>query len=263
MKTPYDAKYFDEQSDGSLQSALHVLPAVIDFVHPQSVLDVGCGVGTWLRAFQQLGIADVLGVDGDYVDIGRLRIEAARFNSADLEQPVDLGRRFDLVMSLEVAEHIDRQYADTFVDTLIRHGDRVLFSAAIPGQGGTHHVNEQWPEYWIGRFAARGFTCLDPFRERLWHDDGICVCYRQNLLLFVRSTVLKEHEAQHNRPFHHFGWSLVHPKLLHEVLARPVGLRRIVREFPAALLATVRSRIYSVGLPSRRTGASLRSLPPG
>ncbi len=151
-----------------------------------SVLDVGCARGGWLAAWQQAGVATIQGVDGDYVDRSQLAIDQAAFRSADLATPLDLGRRFDLVQSLEVAEHIDGRYSELFVDNLVRHSNGlVLFSAAPPGQGGEFHVNEQPYGYWRGLFASHGYVAFDPVRPFLAGDQQVSFWYRYNILLYV------------------------------------------------------------------------------
>jgi hypothetical protein len=138
-------------------------------------------------------VADVIGVDGVYVDRKTLAIPADNFLAWDLEKPLRLARRFDLVMSLEVAEHLPEACAETFVASLTSLGDVVLFSAAIPGQGGTHHVNEQWPEYWTELFGKHGFVVIDCIRHRVWDNTAVCPCYAQNVLLYVRRDYLDQH----------------------------------------------------------------------
>lgn len=181
----YNDAFYDDQSAGSYRSAGRMLQIIDKFINAESILDVGCGVGSFLRAFSERGVGDIQGVDGDYVPRGRLMIDPARFHGHDLSTPLDLGRRFDLVVSLEVAEHLPADRAGVFVANLCRHADVVVFSAAIPGQGGTGHVNEQWPGYWRELFSQQGYAGFDPFR-RLWWDDGdIEFWYRQNTILFA------------------------------------------------------------------------------
>ena len=85
---------------------------------------------------------------------------------ADLTHPLQLDRQFDLVLSLEVAEHIPAGRAATFIDSLVRHGDAILFSAAIPRQGGEQHINCQWPSWWAELFTQRGYQTFDLVRPR-------------------------------------------------------------------------------------------------
>ena len=191
--TPYTAGFFATYADTSRQAACEILPLVIDLVRPQSAIDVGCGTGVWAATLIHLGMADVMGVDGDYVDRRTLEIPADKFLSWDLEKPLRMSRRFGLVMSLEVAEHLPQASAEMFVASLTSLGDVVLFSAAIPGQGGTHHVNEQWPEYWAELFARYGFAAVDCIRHRVWNNPAVAGYYAQNALLYVRSDYLSQH----------------------------------------------------------------------
>jgi SAM-dependent methyltransferase len=166
---------------------MKIVPIILGLFHSQSVLDVGCGLGTWLSAFRQLGVADVIGIDGEYVDRDSLFIPRQLFRQHDLVAPLDLKRTFELVLSLEVAEHLPESAADTFVESLVRHGDIIVFSAAIPGQIGTHHVNEQYPSYWTRKFGERSFELFDIIRPIVWHDPDVALCYKQNVLAFVRN----------------------------------------------------------------------------
>jgi SAM-dependent methyltransferase len=185
-KVSYTPTFFDKLARGTEDSAGAVVPVVNELLRPASVLDVGCGTGTWLAEWRRAGVSDVLGIDGDYVDRTVLRVPPDKFQPSNLQRSFSLDRKFDLVQTLEVAEHLDEANADTFVESLARHGETILFSAAIPGQGGTHHVNEQWPSYWAEKFAKAGYTAYDVIRPLIWTDQRIRVWYRQNMLLFAR-----------------------------------------------------------------------------
>ena len=210
----YNRRFYAYQRDQSRLSAQEIVPLVIDLIQPASVIDVGCGTGAWLSVFRDHAVEDVHGVDGPWVDPDMLLIPAERFSSADLKKPLPVNRQFDLVVSLEVAEHIPAEGAGGFVDSLTALGPVVLFSAAIPGQGGTHHVNEQWPEYWAGLFQDRGYICIDCIRSAVWQNDRVEWWYAQNTLMFVRES----HLEQQPRLFpellatRHDQLSLVHPK---------------------------------------------------
>ncbi len=188
----YDSKFFDSRTGRSLLSARTILPPVFERLHPNTVIDVGCGEGSWLRAAMELGASKILGIDGQYIDRSRLLIPSDDFLGGDLEaQNVGeiLGHpaRFDLVMCMEVAEHLAFSRAEPFVEDLTRLGDVILFSAAIPFQYGTNHVNEQWPEFWALLFRARGFHCFDWLRNRFWTHPDVDWWYAQNVLMFARA----------------------------------------------------------------------------
>jgi SAM-dependent methyltransferase len=210
----YPGRFFDLHRDGSQRSAREVIPVVRQFVQPDSVVDVGCGIGTWLSEFKNAGITDCLGIDGGYVDREQLLIEPERFQAHDLEQPLSLDRRFDLAVSLEVAEHLPARCADQFVESLTRLSSVILFSAAIPRQGGHHHVNEQWPEYWQERFGRHGYVVVDCLRRLLWWNGDVMKWYRQNLLFYVDRGRLADY-PQLARAFETAGenplLSIVHP----------------------------------------------------
>jgi SAM-dependent methyltransferase len=194
----YDDLHHDQlgrERESNRASARKILGILLQFARPGSVLDVGCGLGTWLATARELGVHDVRGVDGDWVDDAMLDVEPAVVCRCDLEQGVSLDRRFDLVISLEVAEHLDARAADSFVASLVRHGDMVLFSAAIPSQGGHHHVNEQFPEYWAERFARHGYRPLDIIRPRIWSDRSVLGWLRQNILVYVNERALERYPA--------------------------------------------------------------------
>src|SRR5579859_1324497 len=125
---PYSDAFFEDVWRTASRSAREIVPLVLELVRPTSVIDVGCGLGTWLAEFQAHGVRDVWGVDGDYVNVRHLEIPVERFLVRDLTQPLHLDRRFDLILSLEVAEHLPAESADTFVTSLASLGDVIFFS---------------------------------------------------------------------------------------------------------------------------------------
>ncbi len=186
----YDASFFAYTSASNQASAEAVVALLkLWFPHVASVADFGCGQGVWLAAWQGAGVADVLGLDGDYVDRSQLRIAAEQFRATDLVKPTELGRRFDLVQSVEVAEHLPASAAAGFAQMLGKHADLLLFSAAPPGQGGEHHVNEQPYDYWRNLLAAQGFIAYDCIRPHLAGRPEIQPWYRYNLVLYARPSV--------------------------------------------------------------------------
>ncbi len=182
---PYTDNSFTHIRAGSYQSAREAVPLVLGWNRCTSVVDVGCGSGTFLCVLKEHGVTDVLGLDGDHVNRIQLQIAESEFRSADLTAPPPLGRTFDLAVSLEVAEHLLAEATDRFVEYLTSLAPLVLFSAATPGQGGTKHLNEQWPEYWAERFQKQGFVTIDCLRGRLWRNEKGKGLSTQNMLLFA------------------------------------------------------------------------------
>ncbi|MCB1694005.1 MAG: methyltransferase domain-containing protein [Pseudomonadales bacterium] len=182
--TTYDAAFFEYVNSGAVRSAEHLLPHLTGALSLSRVLDVGCGHGAWLSVWQKLGIDDITGIDGDYVNRDRLLIERDDFLARDLAEGFELGRRFDLVQSLEVAEHLPASCAARFVESIVRHGPLVLFSAAPKGQGGDHHVNEQDYDYWRALFEKHGYVALDCIRPLVAGISAIEPWYRYNVILY-------------------------------------------------------------------------------
>ena len=165
----------------SLQSPRAVLPVIFDQIKPANLLDVGCGIGTWAKVAGELGVNDIVGLDGVQIDQEQRLITDEHFRVQDLTAVWDLGRIFDLVLCLEVAEHLDQQFATHLVHNLTAHGHTIVFSAACPGQAGQHHVNCQWPSFWQELFNAEGFCCDDSLRWTIWDDNRVEPWYRQNI----------------------------------------------------------------------------------
>jgi SAM-dependent methyltransferase len=223
---------------------------VVDLVEPKSVVDVGCGTGVWLAIFRESGVKEILGVD-HLVESEVLELSKSEFMDFDLRLPLKLGRKFDLVVSLEVAEHLPKEFAEVFVDSLVALGDVVLFSAAIPHQQGFRHINEQWPDYWARIFASKGFLPVDCLRTKIWTNDDVEPWYAQNILLYATQSVLDRHprlreqwEGNRGRPL-----AIVHPKVY--VLScnarsadpRALPLRKTLAVLPALMLNAAARRL--------------------
>lgn len=178
--------YHHSEDLHNLTAPRQVVPELMQLLKPASVLDVGCGLGTWLKAFEECGVKDYLGLDGDHVDRSLLKIPIEKFKVQNLLEPFQLNRKFDLVISLEVAEHLSEKVSDQFVKGLVDHGDTIVFSAAIPFQGGQNHVNEQWSSYWREKFAKHGYYFHDVIRQKIWNKLEIEWWYRQNIFLVTR-----------------------------------------------------------------------------
>lgn len=202
MSINYEHKNNLHTSSGS-QAALS---EIFDDWKPNSLLDVGCGLGTWTKAAIDFGIADAFGVDGVDISQEQLFIDSQLFEQLDLTDKWNLNRRFDVVICLEVAEHLDSVYAENLIKTLTVHSDFVVFSAAPPWQSGQNHVNCQDPVYWQDIFNRMGFTCSDEIRWKLWEKSAIEPWYRQNLFIarYAPDKAGKENRIK----------AVIHPELL-------------------------------------------------
>jgi SAM-dependent methyltransferase len=232
VKAKYDQEFYTRFLPVVTSSAEVVAPIMIESVAPSSVLDVGCGSGAWLEAFARRGVVDVFGVDFSAARPAASLIGAERLREADLNEPLRLQRRFDLALCLEVAEHLPQRAADTLVESLVAHAPVVLFSAAIPFQGGTGHQNEQWPNYWVKKFQHHGFHVCDFVRERVWSDQRVAWWYAQNLLLFANEEALGANRILRSEVARTGGKvrSLVHPVLYLQKADRPSMWQRFCQK---------------------------------
>jgi SAM-dependent methyltransferase len=237
----YDQKFYDDLAETSLPSARRIVPLLQEMMPIESVVDVGCGNGSWLSVFRELGVGRILGVDGDWIETGRLLIPEDCFRRMPLDRELAVDGPFDLAVSLEVAEHLHEARAAGFVADLCRLAPVVLFSAAVPYQGGLNHVNERWPAYWGDHFARQGYRAIDTIRLAVWEDPDVTWWYKQNLLLFANDAALARNEKlakahdETRRPL----LRLVHPDR-YEIMARDVApsLGKWLRRGPQAFQAS-------------------------
>lgn len=191
-------------------AAEQVVPYLNELFKPATVLDVGCGKCTWLNIFSKFSnIKKIRGVDGEYVDRAKLLIPDQSFFPLDLNKPFNLNEEYDLVLSLEVAEHLKEDAAESFVESLTRHGKVIVFSAAIPGQGGQDHINEQWPEYWRQKFSKHEYEAYDVLRKIFWNNENVNWWYRQNMFIYAKKGFVSNKLTD---PQIHLN-SYIHPKL--------------------------------------------------
>lgn len=195
-------------------SAEQIIPLLVELFSPRNVIDVGCGIANFLKVFGNHDIVDVKGLDGDWVDLNKLGIPVEKFEKIDLERGFDEyvrnnPRKYDLLISLEVAEHLSPNAAENFVGNLCKLSNTIVFSAAIPFQGGQDHINEQWQTYWIKIFNKNGFVCDDTIRKRIWNNSQIHWWYRQNILHFTKTNDQAPVEWQQNKLS--FPPDVVHP----------------------------------------------------
>lgn len=220
----YDHGFYEDLENTALPSARVIVPMIRQWFPIASAVDAGCGDGSWLSVIKETGAERVLGLDGPWVDVDQLKIGKDSFRRCRIDEKVAVeeGERFDLSMSLEVAEHLPPNRAAGFVADLCALAPVVLFSAALPGQGGHHHVNEQWPAYWAALFADQGYRPVDAIRMKVWNDPAVCWWYKQNIMLFASDDALAQNPALRAEADAAVAPppSLVHPEVFEQTLRR-------------------------------------------
>jgi hypothetical protein len=243
----YNSKFFANIDEGSYSSAKKILKLVQSYVQPTSVIDVGCGAGSWLRAAMEvfsLRPENVTGIDGKYT---KDRHVNSPFNLLffNLTRPLRIAKQFDLAICVEVAEHLSIERAVGFVSDLCNLSDVIIFSAAIPGQGGTGHINEQWPEYWRKLFLDQSYLMFDPIREAIWCMNEVAPWYAQNSFIFVSRMQIELCGRLEFCRIDENNWKLkiVHPGIFRLAGCESAGAGRLLRAVPRALLCSIYRRI--------------------
>jgi SAM-dependent methyltransferase len=188
-----------------LDGPSQVLPVINQMFKPTSILDVGCGRGTWLKIAIEHGVLDCFGLDGIEVSDEEFYVSKKYFKQCDLSNAWRLDRKFDLILCLEVAEHLPPESSNKLVSSLAVHSDTIIFSAACPHQGGQGHINCQWPVYWQEIFNTHGFTCSDTLRPLIWNLSFPEYWYKQNIFVAKKDPVNAGTESRIT--------SMVHPDL--------------------------------------------------
>jgi SAM-dependent methyltransferase len=240
----YNSQFYARQAANSLESAKVVAAQIYKLVEPQSVVDIGCGLGGWLRAFSELGVSKIRGLDGDHVDRSMLYIDPSTFTATNLAEPFRLAEKFDLAICLEVAEHLSPAAGARLVNACVSAAPIILFSAAVPGQGGTGHINEQWPDYWMVQFNERGFIMVDAVRTSIRDDRRVEWWYRQNPVLFVSQDSINRFPTLQQSLSSNGSMEWVHINML-----RNAGVRNLFQHFRPALKDALRRR--SAGFRAR------------
>lgn len=210
-------KYKHTREAHNTQAALEMLPFIFKFKKPKSIIDIGCGNGSWLQAAKECGVPMILGIDGIKVRSEELNIEENEFIQHDLTKPLNLNLTFDMAICLEVAEHLPETAAEVLVNSLTTLSDFILFGAAIPGQGGQFHINEQWPEYWHKKFKLRGYSAYDIIRSEFWDNPNVFWWYKQNTIIYAKNELLKSSGFQKSESLK----ALIHPELFRKKIFYP------------------------------------------
>jgi len=186
MLTPvsYNSEFYKELRHTSSKSAIVLAEFILREFKPKSVVDFGCGTGELLKALELMGEVDCLGIEGPWIKQASKCYH--RIVVKDLREVVALEKTYDVAVCLEVGEHLEGLYSRNLIATLTNSADIIVFSAAIPGQNGTEHINLQFPEYWAKLFWERGFSLwLDP-RSKFYENYDLAAWYQQNTLVYKK-----------------------------------------------------------------------------
>lgn len=245
MQKPYGEKFFSDLEATQVPSAHAIVPFLCEILRPKSVVDIGCGRGFWLAAFSRNGAERVFGLDGPWVPIDQLAFPEARFKSCDFNAPIVLGEAFDIAICLEVAEHLPPYRAKGFVEDICKLAPSVLFGAAVPGQGGLNHFNEQWPAYWAGLFEENSYVVYDIVRPQFWSSAEVTWWYKQNTVLYVHRDAVSANVGLSSYQCSRADGlaALVHPELFRQKIkeAEP-GFGQWIRSGKRALLKSLGKR---------------------
>lgn len=186
----YDKEYYERDVEGpAVLSAPHIAKTVVERFAPKTLIDVGCGTGAIMEAFQRLGVA-TKGLEYSKAGIKKCRARGLTVHLFDIERDAIPQLRGDLALSTEVAEHLPASVAPNYAKLLCTLAPVVICTAAGPGQGGTDHVNLQPKEYWIDLFAKTGHVFDRESTNKLtsqWKSSGVEGFYFENLMVFRRT----------------------------------------------------------------------------
>ena len=243
--------YVHTEDYHNLESPKQIVPLIMEWLNPKSVVDVGCGIGTFLFCFKEAGVRNVLGIDGSWAnrELMKKYLSGAEFMEANLNEAIKVNRKFDLAVCLEVVEHLKENEADTIVKSLTQLSPLILFSAAVPEQGGENHINEQWIQYWQTKFEKEGFAVHDVLRKVFWNNEKVFWWYKQNMFLIAHEdhtpdfSVLKKYEPTGILNYIHPDTFLYKSDLLQNVILRGrYGSWNYTRLFFKGLLRTLKIR---------------------
>jgi hypothetical protein len=170
-----------------------VCDAICKVLDPIWLIDIGCGIGDYVKGFIERGVR-AEGVEGSENCTPFLVVPERLVRIVDMRKELIFlaDSMYDMVLCLEMLEHIEEEYADIVVSNLSSMTNKILTSAAPPGQGGHYHVNCRPKEYWVEMFSRYKFThnrsIVDAIRkewEPINHKKEMSAYYK-NLMYFER-----------------------------------------------------------------------------
>lgn len=189
----YGQWFYEACAKDNLKSHPVIARTLVEaFPYFRRVVDFGCGDGLLLAEMKRLKRdASFQGFEFSPEGIRKARALGLDVTEFDFRRhclPVEC--RADIVISIEVAEHLESRHADFYTECLSSTGaGKLIFTAAHPGQGGEGHYNEQPIGYWIDRFAKFGWVpenAMTSLLREAWKSGGVASYYWENLVVFDR-----------------------------------------------------------------------------
>tara|TARA_B100001059_G_scaffold236076_1_gene284555 strand:- start:1930 stop:2634 length:705 start_codon:yes stop_codon:yes gene_type:complete len=220
LKNLYNKKFYESNRQTTLLGSKIILNLVFDKLkkQPENIIDIGCGTGEWLNSAFELGVKDLSGLDGPWVESESLINKKIKLKKLDLNKDFlqYKSKKFDFLICSEVLEHLDPNNNYNIIKKLCELSDVILFSAAIPGQRGTKHINCQWQSYWIKIFKLYNFKMHDIIRPSIWTNDYVEFWLKQNIFLFTSQNYKLNHDFELNNNYA----DIIHPDFLN------IGVKR-------------------------------------
>ncbi len=188
----YNDKYYERHFAQYRKWENKIGEYLYEELKPNSVLDLGCGVGSYLEGFLNAGCKNLLGIELSFSDVEKYIVEDIRSHiiEGDVTTSLNLNRKFDCVISFEVGEHIAPYGTEKFIDNLILCSDRyIILTAAPPGQRGTGHINLRSKDFWIESIVSKGFLYREDLVEKYrvkWKEFNVEKYILNNLMVFKK-----------------------------------------------------------------------------
>jgi hypothetical protein len=220
-------------------SAEKIVSHLISIFPVRSSIEIGCGNAHWTRSLLSKQIdLDYVVADGPWNKLSDLLVDKRNFLEIDLTKKITLPKRFDILICLEVAEHVAEEFSENVIETLISGADIIIFGAAIPFQGGFGHVNEQWPSYWRKKFLDRKYVAFDLIRPQFWQDKEVHYWYRQNMFVYIHESNIgamqKARSAEQELYKSNFLFDAVHPEKFAETASySSISIKRLLPKLPS------------------------------
>lgn len=207
----YSKDYYSIHDENSYKSATVILNQLSNYISPSSIIDWGCGSGTWCKAAIEIWNVSIIGIDQHDFDGYQMYISQSNYRKEDIRKEIWVNK-VELAICVEVIEHIDEYYEDAVIDNICSCSDTILFSGALPFQGGTGHINEKPYSYWVKKFRERGYNLDDRIRRDIWDNSDVEIWYRNNIMLLKKVKTIKIQEQ--------YPLDIIHPDMLYRILKK-------------------------------------------